>query len=547
MATFQEEEERRRKKWLKPIADVVNLEVVQGGSLGFEMTVQPEKNIWPTVAREDLQNYLQVLRGLDGQNAEAEALAQAIKDLDRPTKQQIKRAKNFKMGSVHEPAFGRGSQLLVRGDDGLRVLKEANIKLEDELKGSKSRVRRLEDLLHRQSNSRLSIGGAPPAFGLQNPGDLSPPTVEAGPPHELSRRSSVASRRLSTNQGQDEKRRVVRLEQELATEKEARASLEKEAQARRDEDAEQQRRFEEAMSTKNNIMENMKAQQREFVDERKSLEDDIRAYKARIEEAEDELDRVLGSRDNERSGVDARVQDLVAELEQVRRDANERSNHADEQIEALQAELIDRNAVKAQELDALTSAFTHLSSGGPAPTDHSALIAQLENLAIRMLDQRKELEQAIAIAKSNNESTRVRAEEQENDLKSQIDKQEKEITAIREELDLEKAKVTSITTELEDERSHLHDLRAKFAKGETDSEALRKRVEEEEIKVGRLRAELAEKYLSPLFPSTHACGRLPRAACRTRTAVVQPEKSAQRPQRPLEACRSAQALCSDRQ
>jgi autophagy-related protein 11 len=493
MATFQEEEERRRKKWLKPIADVINLEAVQGGSLGFEMNVQPEKNVWPVVAREDLQGYLQILRGLDGQESEAEALTQAIKDLDRPTKQQIKRAKNFKMGSVHEPAFGKGSQLLVRGDDDLRVLKEANMKLEDELKGSKSRVRRLEDLLHRQSNSRLSIGGAPPSFGLQSPGDPSTPTVEAASPHELSRRSSVASRRLSTNQGQDDKRRVVRLEQELAMEKEARANLEKEAQARRDEDAEQQRRFEEAMSTKNNIMENMKAQQTEFADERRSLEDEIRACKVKVEEAEDELDRVLGSRDNERSGIDARVQELVAELERVRKEANERSNQADEQIEALQAELIDRNAVKTQEMDALTTTFNHLSSGAPAPNDYSALIAQLEDLAIRSLDQQKELEQAVAMAKSDNENTHTRAEEQEHELKSQIDQQRKEMVVIREELDAERAKVTSITAELEDERNHLHDLRTKFAEGETGSEALRKRVEEEEAKVGRLRSELAEK------------------------------------------------------
>ncbi|KAF2033734.1 hypothetical protein EK21DRAFT_58238 [Setomelanomma holmii] len=432
MATFQEEEERRRKKWLKPIADVVNLDAVQGGIVGFEMNVQPEKNIWPVVGREDLREYLQTLQGLEGQASEAEALSQAIKDLDRPTKQQIKRAKAFKMGSVHEPAFGKGSALTVRGDDEVRVLKEANMKLEDELRGSKSR-------------------------------------------------------------GQDDKRRLVRLEQELATEKEARTYLEREAQARRDEDAESQRRFEEAMSTKNNIMENMRAQQKEFADERRSLENEIQAYKTKIEEAEDELDRVLGSRDNERTGIDARVQDLESQLERARSGAANESADAGERIASLQAKLDQQNKTRTRQSESLAAAFAHLSPETSIPEEHTALISQLEDLAARSYNHQKELQQAVAMAKSENDNTWAQAQEQEAELKSQLAEHEKEVTSLREQLDTEKAKIVSINAELEDERSHLHDLRTKFAEGETGSEALRKRVQEEESKVGRLKVELAEK------------------------------------------------------
>lgn len=492
MATFQEEEERRRKRWLKPIADVINLEAVQGGFFGFEMNIQPDKNVWPAVAREDLQEYLQILRGLDGQNSEAEALSQAIKDLDRPTKQQIKRAKNFKMGSVHEPAFGKGSQLMVRGDDDLRILRESNAKLEDELKGSKSRVRRLEDLLHRQNQvSRLSIGGAPPSF-LQSPGDPSTPTIESPRPYdELSRRSSVSSRRFSTNQGQDDKRRIVRLEQELAVEREARANLEKEAQARKDEDAELRRRVEEAVSTKENIMENMKAQQQEFAIERRSLEEEVRTYRSKIEEAEDELDRVLGSRDNERTGVDARIHELASELERVRAEATNQSQQATIQLEGLQNELNQRARIQAQYFDSLGVPFGHLSPGTSVPEDHSDLVVRLENLVRQSADHRKELEQAIAIARSDNENARARTQEQENKLQSQLVAKEKDLASAQEQLDMERAKAASIAAELEEERGHLHDLRTKFAEGETGSEALRKRVEEEEMKVGRLQVELA--------------------------------------------------------
>lgn len=497
MATFQEEEERRRKKWLKPIADVVNLDVVQGGIVGFEMNVQPEKNAWPSVGREDLQQYLKILQGLEGQIAEAEALSHAIKDLDRPTRQQIKRAKNFKMGSVHEPAFGKGSQLMVRGDDEVRVLKEANLKMEEELRGQRSRVRRLEDLLHRSSQtSRLSIGGPPPSFGLQSPGDPSTPTLDTASPkpfEEQSRRSSMSSRRVSTNQGQEDKRRVVRLEQELAAEREARSNLEKEVQNRKDEDAEAQRRFEEAMSTKNNIMENMRAQQKEFADERRSLEEEIQNYKTRIEEAEDELDRVLGSRDNERNGVDTRVQELASDLEKAHTDAAEGKRIAEEQIAALHAEVDAYKQTQIRHFESLVTAFSQLSPDTNAPEEHSALVSQIEELAIRSYNYQKELEQAVAIAKSQNETVQAKADQQESEFKAQVDRQQEEISSIREQLDLEQAKVATINAELQDERAHLHDLRAKFAEGETGSEALRKRVEEEEGKVEQLKVELAEQ------------------------------------------------------
>ena len=497
MAGFQEEEERRRKRWLKPIADVINIEAIQGNMLGFEMNIQSEKTNWPEVSREDLQDYLKVLQRLEGQQSEAEALSQAIKDLDRPTKQQVKRAKNFKMGSVHEPAFGRGSQLLVRGDDEMRVLKEANSKLEEELKGSKSRIRRLEDLLHRQSHlGRLSIGSGIPLFGPGSPGEHpSTPTLEIASPRpqdETSRRSSISSRRFSTNQGQDDKRRVVRLEQELAAEKETRAGLEKEVQNKKEDDADFRRQVEEAVSMKENLMENMKAQQKEFADERRSLEKEVQNYKRKIEEAEDELDRVLGSRDNERTGVDAKIQELVAELEKCRKEASEQAEHASKQVADLQAVLDGHRDTAGQQHELLSAVFNRLSPETSVPDDHAVLISQLEDLALRSYNYQEELQQAIAIAKSENEMATSQAKEKEKELRARLGEEETEAASLREKLDAEKAKGLSITEELEEERQHLEDLRAKFAEGETGSEALRHRVNEEEVKVGRLRVELAE-------------------------------------------------------
>jgi autophagy-related protein 11 len=497
MAGFQEEEERRRKKWLKPISDVINVEVAQGNMLGFEMNVQAERNHWPTVSRDDLQEYITVLQSLDGLETASEPLNQALKELDRPTKQQIKRAKNFKMGSVHEPAFGKGS-LMLRGDDEMRVLKEANAKLEEELKGSKSRIRRLEDLLHRQTHvSRLSIGSGFPSIGPQSPADPSTPVAEVSSPRpqeEISRRSSVSSRRFSSNQNSDERaltRRILKLEADLAAEKEARAALEKEAKSRSEEDSELRRQAEEANSNRKDIMENMEAQQKEFADERRALEQEIAGYKNKIDEAEDELDRILGSRDNERTGTDAKIQDLLAELEKTRKDAAEEVQRAHQELKSLRSDLERRKETDYQQYESLSAAFAHLSTDD-VPEDHAALVSQLEELALRSMNHLKDLEQAVAMARAENESLRGSAERQQAEMSSKLDAREAEALSLREQLDSEKAKTASITVELEEERDHLRNLRTKFAEGETGSEALRQRVAEEEAQVGVLRMQLAE-------------------------------------------------------
>ncbi|OCK86217.1 hypothetical protein K432DRAFT_376876 [Lepidopterella palustris CBS 459.81] len=496
MAGFQEEEERRRKRWLKPIADLVNAEAVKGNMLGFEMNIQGEKDSWPAVSREELLEYLKTLNSLEGFESSAGPLSQAIKDLDRPTKQQVKRAKNFKMGSVHEATFGKGS-LLLRGDDEMRVLKDANSKLEEELKGSKSRVRKLEDLLHRQSQvSRLSIGSGFHPQGPQSPAEPSTPNPSVPRPHDdLSRRSSVSSRRFSSNQGTDEKaltRRILKLEAELAAEKEARAALEKETQSRNGEDKELKRQIEEVNSTKKDLMENMEAQQKEFADERRSLEQELAEYKMKIEDAEDELHRILGSRDNERTGTDVKMQNLLAELEQARRVAAEQAEKAENQIRTLESTIHQRDEADAQHRRSLIAAFAHLSPEESAPEDHARLISQLEDLAVRSATHLRQLTQAVAVAQSENSAVRSRAEIQELELTAKLTSQEANASALREQLNTEKAKAASISAELQEEREHLKDLRTKFAEGETGSEALRQRVAEEESKVERLLTQLAE-------------------------------------------------------
>ncbi|KAF1982295.1 putative autophagy-related protein 11, partial [Aulographum hederae CBS 113979] len=491
IAGYQEEEQRRRKKWVKSVNDVVRAENAESKTLGVEINLQGEDQIWPDVTRADLEDYLKILRATEGMDIVVDELSQMIKEIDRPTRQQVKRVKAFKAGSVHEAGFGRGS-LMLRGEDEMKVLREVNSKLEEELRGQKSRVRKLEDLVHRQSH-----------IGRLIPGQIGEPTTPTGMPSpsvndDLSRRSSFSSRRFSSHQATDEKvmaRRIVQLEAELMNEKTLRAAMEKDASTKADGDAENRRQIEEANSTKKDLMENMEAQQREFADERRALNDELRQCKMKLEEVEDELDRILGSRDNERTGTDDKMHSLVAEIDQIRAEAAEEVQKALDQVNETQSALDAQRQIEADKMVAVAGLFSHLSADQTPPEDHSELITQLEDLTRRSAEQVRDLEQAVASVKAENTTLQSTLDQKDNDIvsaTSNLQEKETEITKLQENIDVEQAKISAINAELEEERGHLASLRAKFADGETGSETLRRRIAEEESKVGTLSTELAE-------------------------------------------------------
>ncbi|KAK5170728.1 hypothetical protein LTR04_004461, partial [Oleoguttula sp. CCFEE 6159] len=537
IATYQEEEERRRRRWIKKVGDVVKVDALTERALGIEVNLQVQQESWPYVTRQDLDDYLKTLRGMEDTEAVVTDLTQAVTDLDRPTKKQVKRAKNFRNGSIHEAAFGTTS-LKVRGDDEYKVLQDAYAKLEDELRGQKSRVRKLEDLVHRESNAgRVSAGNM---FQMQrtqgreltapdpNAAIASPRLVD-----NLSRHSSVSSRRHSVNQGDEEKklaRRVVKLEAELAVEKDRGAGLEKEVAAKKNAENDANRQIEEANSTKNDLMENMEAQQKEFASERRTLEQDLQQCRTRIEELEDELERIQGSRDNEQAGTDSRIRTLEVELNRVRQSAAEEGRKAQDELESvrqelsiqkeqveqmhlqrtvaskehtvllrtnkeLEAKLQRHSEAEAEQRTSLLVAHSHLSSGEAAPENHGVLAQTLEELARRSTNHVQDLSRAIAMARSENDSLRSTQEARINEVASaeaRLVEHESEMSSLRSKLAAQEAKATSLSAELDDEREQLKSLRSKFAEGETGSEALRQRVAEEEDEVGRLSAELAE-------------------------------------------------------
>ncbi|KAF2097633.1 Taz1-interactin-like proteing factor 1 [Rhizodiscina lignyota] len=502
IAGYQEEEQRRRKKWLKNMSDVLRVDTMEGKTLGVEINLLGEENSWPEVSREELEEYLNALAQAGDLQPVIDNLAQAIKDMDKPTRQQLRRAKTFKAGSVHEAGFGRGS-LMLRGEDEMRVFREANARLEEELKGQKSRVRKLEDLVHRQSHvGRLSLGSGFTPQGEKSPEPMTPdqPIAAASPrlEEQLSRRGSTASRRLSANQMSEEKglaRKLVKLEAELLAERVARADLEKEALSRQEGHEDVKRQIDEAISTKKDIMENMEAQQKEFAIERRSLEEELSRAKQRIEEAEDELDRVLGSRDQERAGADGRLQSLIGDLDQFRKESAEEHQKAEDRIKELEDQINKKDQTDYERKALLADVWNQFSTQETAPEDHSQLISGLEDLARRSVDQLRDLQRAVALAKSENDTLQTTIDEQKTEmtsLTSQISEHEEEGRKLRDELNAERSRASSLSAELNEDRQRLKELQDTFTEGETGKEALRMRMTESENRAVRLSAQLAE-------------------------------------------------------
>ncbi|KAE8452372.1 hypothetical protein EG329_001072 [Mollisiaceae sp. DMI_Dod_QoI] len=530
MAAFQDEESKRRRKWQKSTGTALWGEKAERKVIGLEVNLLGDEEDWPQVPRHDLESLLENLQAQDAKAGVVADISKIISDLNNPTKQQSKRAKAFKAGSIHENALGR-SALLMRGDDDLiRVLQEEKQKTESKLRTAESRVRRLEDLLHRQTQvTRTSTGNVFQPSGYPSPDTqvMANPLASPRLPEDISRRSSVSSRRFSANQGAEEKvfqQKLLSLEAELIAERERAAGLEREISARKTTADDMKAQVDEATSTKKDLMENFEAQQREFLDERKSLEKEIKHYKSRLEELEDEMERYLGSRENERTTTDERARFLETELERVRKEAALEAQKFQGQLdflrndarmqreanEALEKQLQNARdehrgllarAEKAEhaselQLKVLRDVYAQVSPASVVPEDLQDLADALVTLSGDLVAELYSIKSDSAIARSDRDTAQATITELKSEmeaLKEKLSAEELETLQLHETLAGERAKFAALGTELADERSQLSTLRTKIADGETGSEALRTRLEEEEKKVTSISEELAAR------------------------------------------------------
>ena len=508
IATFKEDEARRRKKWLKDMDGTVDLQSIDHMALGVDVNIQAQKQQWPNVSRKDVIYYIQALKnagGLDDIASEVEGL---VRILDTPTKQQARRARAFKNGSIHNATFGSTS-LLLRGDDEiLKAMKNEKSKLEDKLKSSESRVRKLEDLLHRQSQvSRPSSGNA---FGASNGTGpdgqaTSPATVYATslpkPSNNLSRRSSVSSRRFSMQNDPEDKsltQRIVSLEAELG-------GLHREAAAKAKAGSDLKSQLQDVISTNKDLLGNFEAQQREFDGERRSLEEENNKLKLKLEEVEDEVDRLLESG----SHLD-KVQYLEEELERLRKESAKSAQKAQGQIEFIQndytmqrekanklerqvqqqgeeiAELRVRNneiSIQLQGRDdiqiehhrSLRATMLQLSKEESAPEDLSALVHLVETVAERTAAQKAEIEDMVKTLRAENAALDggiTSRDEKVHVLEEKLGIEEMEVFTVREKLAEQRTRYASLLDELDNEQKENRELKTKSAAWESTSESL---------------------------------------------------------------------------
>lgn len=514
MALFQDEESKRRRKWQKMVGSTYG-PGLDTNVLGLEVSVLGDDNPWPVVNRDELDKFLQTLRGQEPEESVLDDIAQLIQELNSPTKQQSKRLKAFKNGSVHEAALGR-SGLMIRGDDDLlRSLQEDKSKLESKVKTAESRVRRLEDLLHRQSQA-------------SRPGNLfqaqSQPTHERKDSTSSIRSNRLDDRRRSSDGADPLLRRITQLENELREEKHRSSRIEQDLSNRATQHNDMKDQIQEVNSTKKDLLENMEALKREFVEERKSLEEEIKTLKSRLEDAEDETEQIQESREKEKAVTEERVRELEADVERLTKEQNDESLKTHGQVEFLRNESrIQREQREALEqqmenvrdenrtafkklanaeasldgnLEAFKRLHEQLAPHTSIPVDPVDLTDSVHTYTADLLSKVQNIESDFALARSDLDRALESAKESHNeavDIQSKLAAEEASTFHAREELSKEKATAGALEQELRETRNELSGLRSRLSDGETGSETLQKKLEDEESKVTRLAEEVASR------------------------------------------------------
>lgn len=536
MAIYKEEEARRRSRWVKEMRGVVDLGSLDEMALGIEVNVHSQKHRWPRISRDDINEHVQTLRELGDLDETLKELEELLKTLDAPSRHQSRRAKAFKNGSLHEATHGRS--LLLRGDDeAMLTMRNEKTRLEDKLKSAESRVRKLEDLLHRQSQVGLfprpsSATGPPASNGPSFERHASSPVTnfssalskarETG-----SRRPSLSSRRVSMNNDYEEKgliQRVMSLESDLANEKAKSADLAKEATARANAEDLLKSQIREATSTKEDLLGNLEAQQREFDDERRLLHEDNNKVKIQLDQLEDEFDRVLDSREHE-----DKTRLLEEELENIRKNSAIEAERAHQQVESLKNEsathrkqfqritselqqqkdekselvqqanrldlrLQNHDQARVDHQRALRATLLHLSKDDDAPKDFGALVDTVEAVAEKSAAHLEDIEDSLETLRADNVALEARVKGQDDeiyDLREHLGSEERKVFSLHEELSAQRTTSATLQAQLDFERREHEQLKTKFAAGETDSNTLRNQLNDKERVIGELLGNVA--------------------------------------------------------
>lgn len=516
LAGLKEEEEKRRRKWWRSTTsggEVVvpflpQQEETGGGGINVEVSFSAETAGWPVVGRADLDVLLNALKGVEGVEGLVRELAQGIIDLDKPTRRQRKATtpalatRAFKMGSIHEAAMTGSSFLSTGGDDGtIKRLREDRARLEERARMYESRVRKLEDLLHRQrpgnaagvqfGSSNLGNGSAAGTIGVGSPLAAEPMSRNSSqgtvitPMNGIGVGVSNANRRISITEDPSKAltMRIVTLENDLEKEKEARQKLESEALKKfEDEKRGWNERMMEVDSTKKDLLANIQAQQQEFNTERKELQDKIveveeqlEVWKTRVEEVYAEMDRMEESKALEA----ARNSGLGKEVEEMQREIEEYKLLSEEHERKMGVMLRETEEMRFKAEKAAEGVRKELEA---VKTEDEKKMAVIEGWEKRALEEREKHSLAVVDLerKIHALEAAVQVKDAENKrLTTKVDKATKELDTFR-------SKVTGVLVQQSIHESHHELARTQIL----DVDELTARLE---TFVGELRQEIAQR------------------------------------------------------
>ena len=498
--TREAEEMERRRKWSKEMDTAVDT-----STLDSETTAK--------ASRVDLDSFLASLERVGFKDVLAD-LKELVKDLDAPSRRM---GKAFKNGSLHEAAFTGGS---VRGEDkALENLKKEKTRSDEKLKSAESRIRKLEDLLHRQTqntrpNSMAGLGLTPaPSFerNVSSPegifvSALSRAREEAMP--------IVSSRRTSFNNDQDKSlaQRVVSLEADLLAQKARAKEMERSSAAKQNAENMLKEQVREAMSTKEDLLSNFEAQQREFDDERRLANDENKRLTVRLEEIEDELERVYANHEHE-----FKIQALEHDLDSTREEAETEIRKAHEQAKQARIERQTEREVS----DRLRHEITSMQEDGQHVEldlqDHRDQLDQFKqseiqhrNILLTTLrrispdedtsDDMEVLVQTLSTAVvetvSREATLNAVISELERDIasrKADLERKATDLEDVRRQVQSREADTVSLRAQIKDHESHRSTMSTRIASleaGHVEATNLGSQIESKDLEIDSVRKEL---------------------------------------------------------
>ncbi|KAG0133526.1 autophagy-related protein 11-domain-containing protein [Tuber indicum] len=326
-ALLKEDEEKRRKKWQRNTGTYLPFDLEDNTSeiMRAELTTRGDfSGGLPRISRQDVESFLSVVQNIEGLDSVVKEVRQLYQDLDRPLGRRSKRLKGFKFGSIHEASLGASSIFGRSEEEEVKVLREDKQNLTERVKGYESRIRKLEDLLHRGRTSggnmyQVAGSSTPQQPSTPQPSQTSFPTSIAGPLLSSDRPSSPAAiRRISVeNADKPMVARISALEAELAAEKELTAQLQRDASSRIDLEKAMTTRMALADETKRDLVANLEDMGQQHIVERRVMEQEIEELRQKLDEAYEEMDRIEEGRNEEarrRSVAEERMKGLEGEL-----------------------------------------------------------------------------------------------------------------------------------------------------------------------------------------------------------------------------------------